>query len=120
MSETGMEEVDVRVHKSNAWARQFSNLTLVKDVVVHIDSKNQFVKTKSGAEISYSDVCVCTGASPKSIMPSVAPIGFEITLRDTDSVVTLVERLSTCQHVALIGNGGIALDLVYVCHCVFI
>jgi hypothetical protein len=40
-----------------------------------------------------------------------------LTLRDTDSVAQLVARLRGARRVLLLGNGGIALELVCVSRC---
>ena len=59
--------------------------------------------------IPYDRLCLCTGARPKLIANHPNVIG----LRDQHSVEELLGRLRTAGRVAVVGNGGIALELIH-------
>ena len=63
-------------------------------------------ETKS---LSYEKLCICSGAQPKVIAPHPNIIG----LRDLQSVTDMAVRLSSARKVIIVGNGGIALELVH-------
>ena len=59
--------------------------------------------------LSYEKLCICSGAQPKVIAPHPNIIG----LRDLQSVTDMAVRLSSARKVIIVGNGGIALELVH-------
>lgn len=92
-----------------------------------------------GRRVPYDKICLCAGARPKELPPAVfraagaaaeggpggegepAPAqGAELaelqrrvlTIRDTDSVARLAAQLRGARRVAVVGNGGIALEVV--------
>jgi len=65
--------------------------------------------SSSVVRVGYGDLCVCSGARPHKIFPNHRSI---IGIRDSDSVDTLRSKLRTARRLALVGNGGIALELV--------
>jgi NADH dehydrogenase FAD-containing subunit len=75
----------------------------------HFTDIMMFLLISDGSEIEYGKLCVCTGAQPKLIAlhPNV------ICLRDLQSISDLASRLSRANKVAVIGNGGIAVELVH-------
>lgn len=62
-----------------------------------------------GETVDFAKVCFCTGALPKLIHKHPNIIG----LRDIQSVDELSLRLKSAKRVVIVGNGGIALELVY-------
>ena len=64
-------------------------------------------------ELPYGRLCVASGARPRRL--SCAAAHAVLQLRDTDDVRALAARLNTARRVLLVGNGGIALELVCVC-----
>lgn len=66
------------------------------------------IELKSGEKISYDKVCICTGAIPSTVGNNP----FILSLRDTDNAKDFKRKLSTAKKVIIIGNGGIALELV--------
>ncbi|CAI9736659.1 nucleotide-disulfide oxidoreductase domain-containing 1-like [Octopus vulgaris] len=85
------------------------NIVILHKEVVSLDSVEQNIKTADGSEISYEKLCICTGGKPKVIADSPYVLG----IRDTESVQTFQEKLSSARRVIIIGNGGIATELVY-------
>lgn len=59
----------------------------------------------------YDKLCICTGALPKSFNGGNPHV---MTIRDTDTVKALQKRIANSKKIIVVGNGGIALELVYV------
>ena len=81
------------------------------DFVQQIDYSNKYVITKTGKQFSYQRLCLCHGARPKLIVPGYNP--FVIGIRDTESVATFQAKLEKAKRICVVGNGGIATELVY-------
>lgn len=67
------------------------------------------------ALLKYDVLCLCHGSRPKSLsyLHRTQEIDERIlVLRDIDSFQRLKERLASCKHLALVGNGGISLELI--------
>ena len=67
------------------------------------------VITSDNQKFYYEKLCICTGGKPKLIDSNNPCV---IGIRDTSSVQELQKRLADARRVAVIGNGGIALELV--------
>jgi pyruvate/2-oxoglutarate dehydrogenase complex dihydrolipoamide dehydrogenase (E3) component len=65
--------------------------------------------TGDNEEYCYKKLCICTGARPKLIAEENEHV---LGLRDLQSVQYFQNRLSTARRVVVVGNGGIALELV--------
>lgn len=84
--------------------------TANKTVAVNCDEPND-------KEYRFDILSICTGSSPNDLNV----VGYDnpnlkerlITIRDTTSVETLKQKLASCRRIALIGNGGISLELAY-------
>ena len=63
-------------------------------------------------ELPYDRLCVASGARPRQLACAAGHAVLQ--LRDTDDVRALAARLNTARRVLLVGNGGIALELVCV------
>lgn len=64
--------------------------------------------TENGDKYFYKKLCICTGGTPNFITKHPCVLG----IRDTHSVQQLKSKLSKARRVVVIGNGGIALELV--------
>lgn len=89
-----------------------SNIQVIEDQLLKIESENHIVLTVNGNRILYRYLCLCTGARPKLIdqargNPNV------IGIRDTESVQEFQKRVKNATRLAVVGNGGIASELVY-------
>jgi NADPH-dependent 2,4-dienoyl-CoA reductase/sulfur reductase-like enzyme len=97
------------------------------------------VRLASSQRLPYDKLCICAGARPKQLPPSVfttsttapgqssseaeaerqcqlaAMKARVLTIRDTDSVSRLGAQLAHATRVAVVGNGGIALELMCAC-----
>lgn len=84
-----------------------SGISVVKDFTCGLDVEQKLLKLQGGQDIHYSKLCICTGGRPKRILqhPRI------LTVRDTDSVLSLCNCLKTARRILLVGNGGIALEV---------
>ncbi len=57
----------------------------------------------------YEKLCICTGGKPKLIYKSEYVIG----IRDLETVEAFQKKLVNARQIVLVGNGGIATELVY-------
>lgn len=85
------------------------NLKVVQDFVTQIDAKEQVVFLESGLEISYKYLILCHGARPKMLSNDKYILG----IRDTESVEKFQENLSGAKRIMIVGNGGIATEMVH-------
>lgn len=61
-----------------------------------------------GASVCYDKLCICSGAQPKMIAANDSIIG----IRDLQSVEDMTRRLASARKIMVVGNGGIALELI--------
>ncbi|GJQ09179.1 hypothetical protein GpartN1_g5231.t1 [Galdieria partita] len=87
-----------------------SQVQLILGTVNHVDFLSQKVFLENGNCYFYDKLCLCTGAIPRSIAPDNPRV---LTLRDTTSLEKLCKAVRSCRRIAIVGNGGIALELVY-------
>lgn len=92
-----------------------SNVQVIIDRLDQIDSMEKCVKTTINKyHIKYDYLCLCTGAKPKLIdHVNVENRKYILGLRDTESVVEFEKRVHNSRKILIVGNGGIASDLVY-------
>ena len=74
-------------------------------------SQLQFVYDCTAEKLSmkYDKLCICSGAQPKTIASHPNVIG----IRDLQSVTDMTKRLSLARKIVVVGNGGIALELIH-------
>lgn len=104
-----LSEFSVEEKNPDSLSETCSLLTVIHDTVISIDYENKIVVT-SNETIGYEKLCICSGASPKLI-----DFGnpYVIGIRDTDSVQEFQKRVSSSKRMVVIGNGGIATELVH-------
>ncbi|KNE68719.1 hypothetical protein AMAG_13360 [Allomyces macrogynus ATCC 38327] len=85
-----------------------SRFHVLQGTVARIDRVAQHVVTASGTVYPYDKLCIATGGRPHVLFdnPHVMAI------RDIESVEDLCARLSTARRIMVVGNGGIALELL--------
>jgi hypothetical protein len=81
----------------------------IQGTAASIDTAAKMVHMADGRQVAYSQLCICTGAAPKKILQHENVIA----LRDQDSVQDMRRRLKAARRVMIVGNGGIALELVH-------
>jgi pyruvate/2-oxoglutarate dehydrogenase complex dihydrolipoamide dehydrogenase (E3) component len=73
---------------------------------------NCAVQFADGTKIGYEKLCICIGAEPKLLTNLPIFQGVVYGLRDMDSAQVLAEKLRFAKRVVIVGNGGIALELI--------
>ncbi|ALC39998.1 CG10721 [Drosophila busckii] len=92
-----------------------TGIRTIVDRLAHVESNDHWVRTQSGLKINYRYLCLCTGGVPNLFSFEQEKKLDEriIGIRDTDSVLQLQKRLSKANDVLILGNGGIASELVH-------
>lgn len=85
-------------------------VTVIEDLVTEIISRENKILTKSGKSIHYKFLCLCTGAQPKLIEQGNP---YVIGIRDAESVLKFQEKVKSSRRLLVVGNGGIASEIVY-------
>ncbi|XP_003489085.1 pyridine nucleotide-disulfide oxidoreductase domain-containing protein 1 [Bombus impatiens] len=85
------------------------SLKIINDFVIQIDSLNKQVQTRNGRIINYKMLCLCNGARPKLIEEHN---NFILGIRDTESVLQFSQKIKNSRRIVIVGNGGIATELV--------
>lgn len=114
----------VRFEVENQNLEQFQtnypNVKVIIDQVVHLDATNKRIKLlKSDECINYDRLAICTGASPKPLINIESNLTkaeldqYCCLIRDTETVKELEKKFSKSKRVCVLGNGGIATELVF-------
>uniref|UniRef100_A0A182W7A6 FAD/NAD(P)-binding domain-containing protein n=1 Tax=Anopheles minimus TaxID=112268 RepID=A0A182W7A6_9DIPT len=98
--------------KSSEELATASNIDVLLDQLVSIVSEERLIKTIAGRCIHYRYLCLCTGARPNIIDKAKGNTNV-IGIRDTESVEEFRKRINTATRLLVVGNGGIASELVY-------
>lgn len=106
----GLDEFEVGEESSSRLEATYRNASVLYDKVIAIDSQRNELRLESGIVKRYSKLCICTGGQPHLIADSKE---FVVGIRDTDTVKDLQARLATARRVVVVGNGGIATELIY-------
>jgi len=103
-------EFDVKELKTEQFAGSLPTVSVIQDSVTSINTKMHTVCTVGGKCIKYEKICICTGGSPKLI---VEDSPFVLGIRDTESVKEFETRIKGARRIVVVGNGGIATELVH-------
>lgn len=97
--------------------KDISNLTgkspsikVINDFVAKVNRNDKTIETKQGIKIKYKKLCICTGARPKLIAQNNPHV---IGIRDVESVENLSKRIQSAEKIIVVGNGGIATELIH-------
>uniref|UniRef100_A0A8C2VV03 Pyridine nucleotide-disulfide oxidoreductase domain-containing protein 1 n=2 Tax=Chinchilla lanigera TaxID=34839 RepID=A0A8C2VV03_CHILA len=105
-----LEEFDVEEQPSTVLESRFPNIKVIESGVKQLKSKEHCVFTEDGNQHIYKKLCLCAGAKPKLICEGNP---YVLGIRDTDSAQEFQRQLTKAKRIMIIGNGGIALELVY-------
>lgn len=105
-----LEEFGVEERQFTELEKKNSNLTFIQSAVKALHAHSHCVETADGKFYGYEKLCICSGARPK-LFAEDNP--YVLGIRDTDSAQEFQKRLSTAKRIVVIGNGGIALELVH-------
>lgn len=91
------------------------NVQIVTDRLLEIDTENRIIKTaEKNHSIKYEYLCLCTGARPKLVdQVNETNQKYILGIRDTESVCDFEKRIQNSRKIVIVGNGGIASELVY-------
>ncbi|XP_042529311.1 pyridine nucleotide-disulfide oxidoreductase domain-containing protein 1 [Dipodomys spectabilis] len=105
-----LEEFDVEEQPGAALEERFPNITVVASAARQLKGPERSVVTEDGGRHAYRKLCLCAGARPRLIGEG-SP--YVLGIRDTDSAQEFQKRLAKAKRIVVVGNGGIALELVY-------
>lgn len=103
---------DVEEKAWNSLSEVYENITVIHDSLMEVDDSACCIKTLKNLEIKYKYLCLCMGAQPK-LIPQAKDNPHVLGIRDTDSVEKLINKLKSSKKVVIVGNGGIASELVF-------
>ncbi|XP_051158669.1 pyridine nucleotide-disulfide oxidoreductase domain-containing protein 1 [Leptopilina boulardi] len=103
-------QFDVEERDTTLFSQEHNSITVIHDIVIEVNAKEKYLKTTTGKIINYQKLCLCTGASPKIIAENNP---YVIGIRDTESVGNFLEKIKNARRIIIVGNGGIATELVY-------
>lgn len=107
-----LSSFDVVEQDINALSSKYPNIKIIHDSLQEINSEGHWIRTVKNVIVKYQYLCLCIGAEPK-IIPQAQESPFIVGIRDTDSVDNFIEKLTTAKRIAIVGNGGIASELIY-------
>ncbi|XP_031622915.1 pyridine nucleotide-disulfide oxidoreductase domain-containing protein 1 [Contarinia nasturtii] len=91
------------------------NVQIITDRLLQIDSHHRIIRTaEQNHQIKYEYLCICTGARPKIVdQINESNQKYILGIRDTESVCDFEKRIQNNRKIVIVGNGGIASELVY-------
>lgn len=104
-------QFDVKELKAETFAESHPTVSVIQDIVMSINSAEHTVSTSQGKCFKYEKLCICTGSSPKLIGEEGNP--YVLGIRDTESVEEFQNRIKDARKIVVVGNGGIATELVH-------
>lgn len=105
-----LEEFDVEEKPSSVLEEKCPNLTVIHSAVKSLNTTSHTVETVDGRIFGYEKLCICSGGRPKLLIQDNPHV---LGIRDTDSAQEFQRRLSSAKRIVVVGNGGIALELVF-------
>ncbi|CAH2229708.1 jg2258 [Pararge aegeria aegeria] len=103
---------DVKDTEASSLLRIHPNLEIIYDSLKYLNTKNKIAATEEGTVIKYDVVCICTGGIPKLISDSNKCQRI-LGIRDTESVKEFQDKLKNGRKMLIVGNGGIASEIVH-------
>ena len=90
------------------WGQE-GGVRVVQGGVTALDPHSQTVTVEGVGKVGYGRLCLATGGRPRLVCRHPLVLG----LRDVQSVLHLQAKLSAARRVLVLGNGGIATELVH-------
>nr|XP_023011657.1 pyridine nucleotide-disulfide oxidoreductase domain-containing protein 1 [Leptinotarsa decemlineata] len=107
-----LTEFDIKEIECKKFSSEHPNVTIVHSTLTEINDEERYIVTRDNKVIKYQYLCICTGAEPK-LIPQSSTFPQIIGIRDTDSVDQFLNKMQDAKKVVIVGNGGIASELVY-------
>ncbi|XP_074594083.1 pyridine nucleotide-disulfide oxidoreductase domain 1 [Brevipalpus obovatus] len=106
-----LSEFDVVEKDLHQLSQEFPSICVSNCSIVGLDTERKILHTDKSEQIVYDRLCICSGAHPK-LIPHSCP-EYVLGIRDTSSVTDFQSKLSDSKRILIVGNGGIATELVY-------
>ncbi|XP_076818841.1 pyridine nucleotide-disulfide oxidoreductase domain-containing protein 1-like isoform X1 [Clavelina lepadiformis] len=90
--------------------KSHSHIQVLHTDATRVDHENKLLHTSNNEVIAYTKLCICSGAKQKTIFPENDHV---IGIRDTATAMELDAKLKNAKRVVVVGNGGIATELVF-------
>ncbi|XP_017882198.1 pyridine nucleotide-disulfide oxidoreductase domain-containing protein 1 [Ceratina calcarata] len=103
-------QFDVEEKETQSLTETYDSLKIINDFVIKVNVSDKKLETRNGRIISYQMLCLCNGARPKLIEEHNE---FILGIRDTESVIQFSEKIKNSRRIVIVGNGGIATEIVY-------
>ncbi|XP_078530188.1 pyridine nucleotide-disulfide oxidoreductase domain-containing protein 1 isoform X2 [Lissotriton helveticus] len=105
-----LEEFEVEEQPITMLENKFPNIRVIQSAVKRLESAQHIIVTEDDKQYKYEKLCICAGAKPKLIFEGNP---YVLGIRDTDSAKEFQKQLKQAKRIAIVGNGGIALELAY-------
>ncbi|KAF0991066.1 hypothetical protein HZS_3625, partial [Henneguya salminicola] len=105
-----LDELVLSEISNNLIFKKYGNFTFISETAISINDIEKSVTTKTGQVIIFKRLIICTGSYPKTLFNN-NPLVY--TLRDLESVEQFKQKLKQSKSACVVGNGGIALELIF-------
>ncbi|KAL8592335.1 hypothetical protein ACOMHN_044271 [Nucella lapillus] len=105
-----LETFEVEEKPISAVESQCPNVLVLQTAVTGLQAAAKTVTTSDGGTVHYNKLCLCTGGKP-NLIPGSNP--YVVGIRDTGSAKDFQKKLRSAKRIVVVGNGGIASELVY-------
>lgn len=116
---TTIDRFDVEEQNHHFLTNKYKNVEIVIGKVIQLSASEHEVRLESGRRLKYDKLCVCLGALPKQLPIKESLKHFQTvnqyisSIRDTETVNDFQKKLKNARRVVIVGNGGIATELVH-------
>ncbi|OWF48998.1 pyridine nucleotide-disulfide oxidoreductase domain-containing protein 1-like [Mizuhopecten yessoensis] len=105
-----LEEFDVEERPWMSMQQDCPNVKVIQTEVTSLVAEAHTMTVRDGQTYNYKQICICSGGLPKVIAKDHQ---YVLGIRDTQSVKEFQKHLHHARRILVIGNGGIATELVY-------
>lgn len=104
-----LETFDVEEKQISYLEQMYGNVTVLTAHMTSLKHEEKVVECKDGRTVAYDKLCICTGAKPKLIGEDHPAV---LGIRDMESIEEFQKKLQKARRIVVVGNGGIATELV--------
>lgn len=104
---------DVNETQASHLMKIHPNTKIIFDSVKDINTTNKVVTTSGGHTVKYRVMCLCSGGIPRLPITDSRKHQRILGIRDTESINSFQERLKNGRRMLVIGNGGIASEIIH-------
>jgi len=109
-----IDEFDVREESNNYLENKYENVKVLNNKVIKINISQHQLTLDNKNNIKYEKLCICCGGKPKLIDQHDDQLKpFVLGIRDTETVHNFQNQLVSAKRIVIVGNGGIATELVH-------